>query len=123
MTDYLYDTSAIYDFLEDDARTAQYFKESDNGFVSELIALEACFVVLKHKGEAAAEKILDYLHPMIKHPSKHTIMQAMKFRFKNKQRGFSYSDALGYEMALDLKIPFLTSDRGFKGLPNVILIK
>lgn len=34
-------------------------------------------------------------------------------------RNLSYVDALGYALSLRIRVPFLTGDRGFQGLPGV----
>ena len=47
------------------------------------------------------------------------IKDATEFRLKNKKADLSYADCLGYIVAKDLKIKFLTGDRQFKNLPNV----
>ena len=44
-------------------------------------------------------------------------------QYENKKKDLSYIDALGYNMALKNKIPFLTGDKEFKDLPNVIFVK
>jgi len=48
---------------------------------------------------------------------------AVKFRFLHKKRDLSYADCLGYIIAEDLKIKFLTGDEQFKDLPNVEFVK
>ncbi len=51
------------------------------------------------------------------------VVKASYFRFLNKKKKFSYVDCIGYILALEHKIPFLTGDKAFKGLPNVEFVK
>ena len=41
-------------------------------------------------------------------------------RVKRTVKGASYADALGYAMAQRHRIPFVTGDRTFRGLPGVV---
>lgn len=58
-------------------------------------------------------------------PDDDQIKNAMKLRKKMKGKGLniSYADALGYSIALELDIKFLTGDREFKDLGNVEYVK
>jgi len=51
--------------------------------------------------------------------------EAMKFRLKmkRKMKDLSYVDALGYQIANRMNIPFLTGDMAFEGVSNVEFVK
>ncbi len=49
------------------------------------------------------------------------VANAVEIRLKNKN--MSMPDAIGYATSLFLKIPFVTGDDDFKGLPNVVFVK
>ncbi|HIH17634.1 MAG TPA: type II toxin-antitoxin system VapC family toxin [Nanoarchaeota archaeon] len=51
------------------------------------------------------------------------IPKAVEFRSKYKSKDLSYADCLGYIMAKELKIKFLTGDNQFRELPNVEFVK
>ncbi|OGJ19899.1 hypothetical protein A3K73_01065 [Candidatus Pacearchaeota archaeon RBG_13_36_9] len=51
------------------------------------------------------------------------IPQSVKFRKENKKRELSYADCLGYVIARELNIRFLTGDKEFEDLPNVEFVK
>lgn len=51
------------------------------------------------------------------------IIQAMFFRFKNKKQNLSVTDCIGYFMAKELKIKFLTGDNQFASLDNAEFVK
>ena len=119
---YFYDTSAIIENLIDNPHAVSYFGEGDEGVVSLFVVLETYFILLRKGKAKEAEVMLDRLYRLIETPSKQTISRAMQYRLKEQKRGLSYADALGYVYAKENRIPFVTSDRAFKGLPNVIMI-
>ncbi len=47
----------------------------------------------------------------------------MQFRLKWKDRKVSIPDCIGYVMAKNLDIKFLTGDKEFEGLDNVEFVK
>ena len=51
------------------------------------------------------------------------IKDACEFRLKYKKRDLSYADCLGYIIAENFGIKFLTGDNQFKDLPNVEFVK
>src|SRR3989344_5020919 len=51
------------------------------------------------------------------------IPKAVEFRSKHKRKDVSYADCLGYIIAQELKIKFLTGDHQFEDLPNVEFVK
>ncbi len=120
---YFYDTSAIYEYMEDNPAVVEFFEEPNDGVVSLLVIMESYFVLLKKGGEELAEKSLKMLFPLMTIPTKTTIRKAMKFRLENAKLGLSYADALGYVYAKEHQIPFVTCDSAFKGMPNVIFAR
>ncbi len=51
------------------------------------------------------------------------IPKAVEFRMKFKSNDLSYADCLGYVMAKEFGIKFLTGDNQFRDLPNVEFVK
>jgi uncharacterized protein len=51
------------------------------------------------------------------------IPKATKFKQTHKKRDLSYADCLGYIIAKDLGIKFLTGDKEFENFPNVEFVK
>jgi len=51
------------------------------------------------------------------------IPKCAEFKREYKKRDLSYTDCLGYIIAKDLKIKFLTGDKEFQDLPNVEFVK
>jgi uncharacterized protein len=51
------------------------------------------------------------------------IPKASKFKQIHKKRDLSYADCLGYVIANELGVKFLTGDKEFENLPNVEFVK
>ena len=51
------------------------------------------------------------------------IPKSVEFRREYKRRDLSYCDCLGYVIARELGIKFLTGDKEFEDLPNVRFVK
>lgn len=51
------------------------------------------------------------------------IPRASEFKQTYKKRNLSYADCLGYIIAKDMGIKFLTGDKEFENLPNVEFVK
>jgi uncharacterized protein len=51
------------------------------------------------------------------------IPESVEFRKEYKKRELSYADCLGYIIAKELNIKFLTGDKEFEDLPNVEFVK
>ena len=53
----------------------------------------------------------------------HDIKRACEFRLQNKNKELSYIDCIGYIIAVEKKIKFLTGDEGFRNIGNVEFVK
>ena len=51
------------------------------------------------------------------------IFSASKFKLANIKRRISYSDAIGYIIAKENELKFLTGDKEFKDMDNVEFVK
>jgi len=47
----------------------------------------------------------------------------MVFKYENKNKNFSFIDCVGYVLAKENNLIFLTGDRAFRGMMNVELVK
>ncbi|MEK6894247.1 MAG: type II toxin-antitoxin system VapC family toxin [Nanoarchaeota archaeon] len=98
------------------------FKDSINftGFTN---LLELHYRLMQDFGEKKADEITDLMRSIVINEDLKDIKLASKFRIRNIKRKFSYIDCLGYTMALNRKMKFVTGDMEFKDLPNVEFIK
>jgi len=67
--------------------------------------------------EKFCKSLIDYCTPI----SLELLNRAAVFRMKH--RHLSYVDCLGYLMAMEMDIPFLTGDDAFRDLENVEFMK
>ena len=61
------------------------------------------------------EKYADYVVEV----DKEIIKEANEFKIANKNRKFSFADAIGYITAQKYGVKFLTGDRQFRGMKGV----
>ena len=118
---FFYDSYAIIEYLQDNPVYTSYFEKQ--GIFTLLNVLEVYYSVLNEEGKAAANEVLDVLYPLKIEPTKEEIRIAMVFRSEHKRLKVSYVDCLGYCIAKERGIKFLTGDNAFKGLENVEFVK
>ena len=77
-----------------------------------------------------AEQLARRYRPRCLEPDEATCFAGAEFRLRHRYRDssgrmkrVSYADALGYHCALAERVPFLTGDRGFRGLPGVEYVR
>lgn len=121
MTDYFADTYAIVEYIDGNPAYQQYF----NGSIvtSEQNLIELFYALLKKKGEATAIKEF-IIYSSRKVPTTFSsIRNAMKFKLAHAREKLSYADCIGYALAQEHGIPFLTGDRQFADKENVAFVK
>lgn len=122
MVSYYFDTYALIEIIKRNPNYSKYSK--DVGIVlTRLNLMELYYYLLRSnkrfEGLEAFKKLLEYAIPY----QNNTIQKACEFRHKYKKYKLSYVDCLGYVIAQERKIKFLTSDIGFKNLDNVEFVK
>ncbi|MEK6876761.1 MAG: hypothetical protein AABX63_05070 [Nanoarchaeota archaeon] len=119
---YFYDSYAVIEYINDNPKFARYFEENA-GSLAITNVMEIYYSSLLEAGVEKANIIIEGLWPLIIHPTKETVKKAMQFRAKQKKRKMSYADCIGYILALENKIIFLTGDKEFRDMPNVEFVK
>lgn len=122
MTMFFYDSYAVIEYLSNNVKFVPFFEEH-TGVLTLLNVLEVYYSVLSAEGQIKADIVLETLQSLMVQPSLETIKKAMVFRLERKKQDLSYADCLGYQLALDRGIKFLTGDRQFSSLPNVEFLK
>ena len=117
-----YDSYAILAFLSGDEKYKKVFEEHI-GLTSYLQLMEVYYCVLKNHSKMQADLVLKRFSELLIEPELKDIALAMHFRYENKKKKFSYTDALGFTMAQGLGVPFVTGDKSFKDFENVLFIK
>lgn len=97
---------------------------SEEGFHTGILNLfEAVHDLLLRGRDAEAGRVFDRLGLFAEPLTRMRIFEASRLRVKQKHRGLSYADAAGYVTARELGAVFVTTDRGFEGLPGVRLLR
>ena len=79
--------------------------------------------LLKTHGHELAASIIGTFIPEISEIDTEIIKKAMKFRFSHKKQKLSTADCVGYVLARENDLKFLTGDKEFEGFPNVCFVK
>src|SRR3989338_208012 len=118
---YFFDTYAIIEIIRENKNYEQYFEEE---IVTSVLNLgELYYSLLKEKGENEANNWHEKLKQAALAVNAEVIRKAMKFRYDNKNKNLSFIDCVGYKMAEEKGLIFLTGDKEFKELPNVEFVK
>ena len=122
MAVFFYDSYAVIEYLQNNQRFVSYF-EQHTGILSYVNLLEIYYSVLQESGNQKADTVFDMLYSLVVETSKECLKKAMQFRLLHKKNNLSYADCLGYHLALEKGIKFLTGDIQFKNFPHVEFVK
>lgn len=115
---YVYDSYAIIEYLKDNASFVRYFEEFQ-GMTTMFNLVEVYYCMLREEGKERADVAFDTFYPMLIQPPTKTLTRAMILKLKHKKKKLSYADCIGYQLALDRDLKFLTGDQQFKEMDNV----
>jgi len=118
---YFFDSYAIIEIIRENKN---YLKFKDEALTTSILNIgEVYYYLLKDKDEKTA----DYWHSLLIKSAmlvdSDIIVKAMKFRFENKYKKFSFVDCVGYVLAKNKNLKFLTGDKGFENFDNVEFVK
>ena len=116
------DSYAIIDYLKGNKNFTKYFEENEI-ITTRLNLMEVYYSALREATEELAEDYFDSFLGKCISLEDETIKKAMKFKLKEKAKKISYVDAVGYQIALEKNIKFLTGDKQFKEMKNVEFVK
>jgi predicted nucleic acid-binding protein len=118
---YFLDTYAIYEMLDGNPHYDAYV--NNNNRTSIMNIAEIYYRLLLDSDEKTADEKTIPLFPFSVIINPLTVKNAMIFRLKNKTKKMSYVDCIGYQLAKEHNLKFLTGDKEFEGLPNVEFVK
>lgn len=118
---YFFDTYAIIEIIRENKNYEKYKGEV---IVTSILNIgEVYYILLRENGE----EIADYWYKMLKQSAFlvdiETVIKAMKFRLENKAKKFSFIDCVGYVIAKDKELRFLSGDKAFENMDNVEFVK
>ena len=119
---FFYDTYALLEIITGNENYNKYVKNT--GIATTKLNLMELFyrLYILHGIEIAEFYYQKYL-PFVVEISDSLIKKAAIFRAENKKKDLSYVDCVGYILALEHKIKFLTGDSQFKDMENVEFVK
>ncbi len=118
---FFFDTYALFALARE---SPNYASLANSRVATSYMNLYELYYMMSQGGERAlATALFQELIAGAFHPEPETIKAAAEFRLKHVKLKLSYIDCLGYAIAQELKLPFLTGDEGFRGLPGVKFVK
>ena len=84
---------------------------------------EVSYYLLREFSEEKALKITGSLKVKPIEIRESDIVKIASFKKKHSKKNFSYIDCIGYVLALENSLSFVTSDKQFEGMPNVEFVK
>ena len=118
---FFFDSYAFFEILKANERYNKY-KEAEI-VTTKLNLFELYFGILKEKNETEAKEILDLYYSFAIDFDKDIIKEAAKFKNEFNKKDISMTDCIGYTLAKQLGIKFLTGDKEFEELDNVEFVK
>ena len=117
-----FDTYALYALARGWPSYAAYAKGKE--IVTTIMNLyELYYVLLRDAGYDLAEVVFQQLRPCCTQITPDVVQTAAHVKREFAKRGLSYVDCLGYAIAREQGIPFLTGDEGFKTITGVEFVK
>mgnify|MGYP001562646051 CR=1 FL=1 len=118
---YFFDTYALIEIIKDNENYNQYGKEE---IITSILNMgELYYSLLRNFNKQIAEEWEEKLIGCYLIVTEETIVKAMKFRFEHKDKNFSFIDCVGYILAKENNLKFLTGDKEFKEMENVEFVK
>ncbi|MAH07389.1 PIN domain nuclease [Candidatus Pacearchaeota archaeon] len=118
---YFLDTYAMIEIAKGNKKFEPFL---DHDLYTSLYNLyEFYFVLLRDFNETIAQEFFYQFKRHLINPNNENIFKASEFKIKNRGKRLSYVDCLGYILALDNGLKFLTGDKEFENLENVEFVK
>jgi len=115
------DTYALLEIVYGNRKYKDYLSEKI--ITTRLNLMELYYALLRDHNEEKAEYYYNFFVSFCIAIDDSTIKKAMQFKLEHRKLGLSYMDCIGYVLASDKGIRFLTGDKAFKGLKNVEFVK
>ena len=121
MVGYFFDTYALIELAK---TSPNYVRFSEETVVTARFNLtELFYILLEQLGEEKAREIYYKFKDCAIEIPDEILFKALLFRLKNRKKGFSYADCIGYVFALESGLKFLTGDDAFEGISGVEFVK
>ena len=118
---YFFDTYAIIEILR---KSKDYARFSETTITTSLLNIgELFYDFLKNGNKNDGMFFCTKLQENCLNVNLELLMKAVEFRFENKGKNLSYIDCIGYVLAKENGLIFVTGDNAFKGMENVEFVK
>lgn len=121
MVKYFFDSYAIIEIVKGSSSYAPFSDEVVVITLFNLVEIYWSFVL--DFGEEKAKELYSRFKECVVPISDSVIQEAVKFRKENKKKNLSYADCIGYVYANQNKLLFLTGDKEFQNMSNVMFVK
>jgi len=122
MLSFFFDTYAFYEVIVGNPDYRPYSKNIKI-ITTQLNLMELYYQLLLIYDKKTAVELFKRYEELIVPISNSAIIEAMDFRKQYNKKKLSYVDCIGYIVAKDAGVPFLTGDHQFKDMPNVRFVK
>lgn len=122
MNTYFFDTYAFFEIIKGSPNYSNY-KKNISVMTTKMNLMELYYWLLRRKGKVEADHYYEKFLPLCTKITDDMIKKACEIRLKYKGQELSYIDCIGYAIALEKEIKFLTGDIGFENLNNVEYVK
>ncbi|MBS3093542.1 PIN domain-containing protein [Candidatus Pacearchaeota archaeon] len=122
MTSYFFDSFAFFEIIRGNPNYSK-FSTNTSIITTKMNLMELYYWLLRREGKEMADKYYEKFLPYCVEITDHDIKRACEFRLQNKNKELSYIDCIGYIIAVEKKIKFLTGDEGFRNIGNVEFVK
>ena len=118
---FFFDSYAFFEIIKENKNYLPYL--SANIVTAKLNLFELYHGFLKDNNEELAKISLEKYYPFALDFDEDVIKEAAKMKFSLNKRDLSMADCIGYCLAKQLGMKFLTGDEQFKDMKNVEFVK
>ena len=119
---YFFDSYAFFEIISGNPNYKNY-SSNVTLITTKLNLMELYYWLLRRKGKEEAEKYYQKFLPFCIEFFDEIIKKSCEFRLEHKKKELSYVDCIGYVIAMENRIKFLTGDIGFVDIENVEYVK
>ena len=118
---FFHDSYAIIELIEGNKSYKPY---QDFKIVTSVLNIgEVYAIFLRNEGKNKADEWFANFNFNLLEILPQDMIEATYFRYMNRKRGISITDAVGYTLSLRHKLKFLTGDKQFENMANVEFVK
>lgn len=115
------DTYALAEIAEGNPK---FLKLLDKDFaITDITLAEFYGILFRDLDEHTANYWYKNMGPYSKPVDKLILVKAVKYRYQNKEKNLSFFDCTGYIFARENNMKFVTGDKEFEKLPDVVFMK